>query len=102
MKHATAYVLDRRPASDDHFVFGEIARYCRLLPSRTKKMSLRFISTGRWNFLLAVVLALSAASAWADDKPGKPIVAVDRSYMDPSVSPCKDFYTYANGAFDKV
>ena len=22
--------------------------------------------------------------------------------MDPTVSPCKDFYAYANGAFDKV
>jgi len=32
----------------------------------------------------------------------KPIVGVDRSYMDLTVSPCKDFYAYANGAFDKV
>jgi putative endopeptidase len=34
--------------------------------------------------------------------PVKPITAVDRSYMDPNVSPCKDFYGYANGAFEKV
>src|SRR2546423_16518 len=27
---------------------------------------------------------------------------VNRSYMDPTAQPCKDFYTYANGAFDKV
>ncbi len=32
----------------------------------------------------------------------KPIAAVDRSYMDRSVSPCKDFYAYANGACEKV
>jgi predicted metalloendopeptidase len=32
----------------------------------------------------------------------KPVRGVDRSYMDPAVSPCKDFYAYANGAFEKV
>lgn len=32
----------------------------------------------------------------------KPISGVDRSYMDLTVSPCKDFYAYANGAFEKV
>ena len=30
------------------------------------------------------------------------IAAVDRSYMDLTVSPCKDFYAYANGTFEKV
>lgn len=30
------------------------------------------------------------------------IIGVDRSYMDLKVSPCKDFYAYANGAFEKV
>ncbi len=40
-----------------------------------------------------------------DGKPRsvvKPITGVDRSYMDLTVSPCKDFYAYANGAFEKV
>jgi predicted metalloendopeptidase len=32
----------------------------------------------------------------------KPLTGVDRSYMDLTVSPCKDFYAYANGAFEKV
>ncbi|HEU5079751.1 MAG TPA: M13 family metallopeptidase [Opitutaceae bacterium] len=53
---------------------------------------------------LALTLAAHAAHA-ADTKPAAsqpPISAVDRSYMNTNVSPCEDFYTYANGAFDKV
>ena len=58
-----------------------------------------------WPHGIAVIVVAAAVAVRAEDKPAaadRPIVAVDRSYMDPAVSPCKDFYTYANGAFDKV
>ncbi|PTY08874.1 hypothetical protein DB347_04700 [Opitutaceae bacterium EW11] len=45
--------------------------------------------------LLCSALPILAASP-------RPVLGVDRSYMDPSAKPCEDFYTYANGAFDKV
>lgn len=45
-------------------------------------------------FALAVAPLLASAP--------KPILGVDRTYIDPSASPCKDFYAYADGAFDKV
>ncbi len=49
-------------------------------------------------WFVAFVLALAASAA----EPARPIVGVDRSYMNLSVSPGKDFYTYACGAFDAV
>jgi putative endopeptidase len=62
------------------------------------------MSSRLWKHFIAIVV-IAAGAVWAEGKSAtaaKPIVAVDRSYMDPAVSPCKDFYTYANGAFDKV
>ena len=66
-------------------------------------MSSRF-----WLNTAATILIVIAGAVRAGDaasKPAsavKPILGVDKSYMDPSVSPCKDLYAYANGAFDKV
>jgi predicted metalloendopeptidase len=46
--------------------------------------------------------AASGQPAGQPPMAARPIVGVDRSYMDPRVSPCRDFYAYANGAFEKV
>ncbi len=35
-------------------------------------------------------------------EPAPAIRSVDRAYMDPSVSPCRNFYDYANGAYNPV
>jgi putative endopeptidase len=51
----------------------------------------------------SLILILYSAEGWGQTAaPTKPILGVDRAYIDPSVSPCKDFYAYCNGAFDKV
>ncbi len=69
------------------------------------------MSKSSW-FNSAVVILVVAAAAQGGNQPadkaadgqpaGKLTSGVERSFMDPAISPCKDFYTYANGAFDKV
>src|SRR5581483_3951715 len=49
-------------------------------------------------FSLALAAGLSVTAVAAE----KPILAVDRSFMNLTASPCADFYAYANGAFDAV
>lgn len=46
--------------------------------------------------------ALTAAVVALASEPAHPVVGVDRTYMDATVSPCADFYDYANGAFNHV
>ena len=76
------------------------------------------MSSRSWLNMAVVILVFTAGTVQGRiqlaDKPprgqpagkatssDKPIVGVDRSYMDLTVSPCKDFYAYANGAFEKV
>ena len=58
-----------------------------------------------WLSAAIVILVVTTGAAQADEKAARaktPITGVDKSYMDPTVSPCKDFYAYANGAFEKV
>jgi len=51
--------------------------------------------------ILPLALLLATASILSAE-PARPIVGVDRAYIDSTVSPCKDFYGYANGAYSKV
>lgn len=51
-------------------------------------------------FLSLLVAGVPAAALSA--APAPVVLGVNRDYMDLKASPCADFYTYANGAFDRV
>ena len=58
-----------------------------------------------WLHTAALIPIVTAGAAHAAELAAKiktPITAVERSFMDLGVSPCKDFYAYANGTFEKV
>ncbi len=49
------------------------------------------------------LLALTLLGTLGAEEPKpRPILGVDPAYIQTSTSPCRDFYGYANGAFDKV
>jgi len=50
--------------------------------------------------ILTAMISLAAVALPA--QTARPIVGVDRAYLNPAISPVKDFYGYANGAFDRV
>lgn len=52
--------------------------------------------------LAAFVAAYTAALAADATQPARPILGVDRSYMDVAVPPATDFYAYTCGTFDKL
>ena len=46
---------------------------------------------------------MPALVAGSPSRPApRPILGVDPAYIQKAVSPCKDFYGFANGAFDQV
>ena len=49
----------------------------------------------------SMLFFVSAATLVAS-APVKPVLGVDPAYMDHSISPCADFYAFANGAYTKV
>ena len=53
------------------------------------------------NFTLLCVVALASVSTLRAETERRG-AGVDRAYMNPAISPVKDFYGFANGAFDHV
>ena len=51
--------------------------------------------------IISITLIIASTSI-LQAQTERPIVGMDRAYMNPAASPTKDFYSYANGAFDKV
>ena len=54
----------------------------------------------------STLLALALLAPLGAEPPARlqprPILGVDPAYLQPKATPCRDFYTYANGAFDSV
>ena len=53
--------------------------------------------------VLSLLVLMPALVAGSPSRPTpKPILGVDPAYIQTATSPCKDFYGFANGAFDRV
>jgi len=50
----------------------------------------------------SIIVAVLAAAVTQSAAESRPVIGVDRAYMDAAVAPCRNFYDYANGTFSRT